>query len=90
MRIFRKAGVSWLLFLIFYCAVLISSILFICQLGVSVFFYFSDGNFLFQWEKASYIALKKGCTVGLVLGPGLWIKARLQEHKHSKKNKPVS
>lgn len=81
MRVFKKVGIAWLFFLIFYCSFLISTVLFICQLGVSVVFYFSDGQFLFLWADALYIALKKGCIAGFVLGIGLWIKAKLQERK---------
>ncbi|POE06218.1 hypothetical protein BV921_22950 [Pectobacterium odoriferum] len=81
MRVFKKVGIAWLFFLIFYCSFLISTVLFICQLGVSVVFYFSDGQFLFLWADALYIAFKKGCIAGFVLGIGLWIKAKLQERK---------
>lgn len=85
MKIFRKVGVSWLLFLIGYCAILISSILFIGQLGVSLYFYFIDGGWLFKWRSALNISLTKGCITGLFLGLGLWVKAKLQEKKNKKR-----
>ena len=81
MRIFKKVGVSWLFFLIFYCVLLISIVLFICQLGVSVLFYLRDGEFLFLWKNALFIALKKGSVAGLTLGIGIWVKAWLHELK---------
>lgn len=84
MKIFKKVGTAWLFFLLFYCSFLISTVLFICQLGVSTFFYFSDGQFLFLWREAFHIALQKGCIAGFILGIGLWIKAKLQERKDSK------
>lgn len=83
MKIFKKAGFAWLLFLVFYCSVLISAVLFICQLGVSVVFYLKDGKFLFLWENALDVAFKKGCITGLILGLCLWLKASLQEQKNS-------
>ena len=60
MNLFSKVGTLWLLFMVVYCTALISVVLFICQLGVSTIFYFKDGVFLFAWEDALYIALKKG------------------------------
>ena len=84
MKIFRKVGVSWLLFLIGYCAILISLILFIGQPGVSLCFYFIDGEWLFKWRGALYISLTKGCVTGLFLGVGLWVKAKLQEKRIKK------
>ncbi|MBZ6395371.1 MULTISPECIES: hypothetical protein [Pantoea] len=86
MKTFKKVGIAWLFFLLFYCSFLVSTVLFICQLGVSAVFYFSDGQFLFLWGDALNIALKKGCIAGFILGISLWIKARLQEHKDKKES----
>ena len=52
-------------------------------LGVSTIFYFKDGAFLFSWEEALYIALKKGSIAGVVLGAGVWLKNKLHE-RHRK------
>ncbi|MFP1909056.1 hypothetical protein ACLEE6_08275 [Lonsdalea quercina] len=84
MKTFKKVGIVWLFFLIFYCSFLVSAVLFICQLGVSAVFYFSDGQFLFLWADALHVALKKGCLAGFILGIGLWIKAKLQEREARK------
>ena len=83
MNLFSKVGTLWLLFLVVYCTALISVVLFICQLGVSTIFYFKDGAFLFSWEEALYIALKKGSIAGVVLGAGVWLKNKLPE-RHRK------
>ncbi|MFG1172493.1 hypothetical protein AAFN90_02600 [Erwiniaceae bacterium CAU 1747] len=83
-RVFKKVGFLWLCFLILYCSFLLSVVLFMCQLGVSTVFFMLDGSFLFSWKDALYLALKKGCIAGLVLGVGLWIKAKLQERKDKK------
>ncbi|MDU4291661.1 hypothetical protein [Mixta calida] len=84
MKTFKKVGIAWLFFLLFYCSFLIATVLFLCQLGVSAVFYFRDGQFLFSWEDALNIALKKGSVAGFILGIGLWIKAKLQERKDKK------
>jgi uncharacterized membrane protein YciS (DUF1049 family) len=84
MKIFKKVGIAWLFFLLFYCSILISAVLFICQLGVLAVFYFSDGKFLFLWREALNISLEKGFITGFILGGGLWIKAKLQERKYKK------
>lgn len=83
MNLFSKVGIYWLLFLVVYCTALISVVLFICQLGVSTIFFIKDGAFLFSWEEALYIALKKGSIAGVVLGAGIWLKNKLHE-RHRK------
>ena len=52
MSIFSKVGIFWLLFLVMYCTVLVTIVLFACQFGVSIIFYFNDGEFFFSWKKA--------------------------------------
>ncbi|BBQ83573.1 TPA: hypothetical protein I9Y23_004352 [Kluyvera ascorbata] len=84
MNLFSRVGIPWLIFLVLYCTVLISVVLFICQLGVSTIFYFNDGKFHFLWEEALYIALKKGSIAGVVLGAGVWLKNKLHE-RHGKR-----
>lgn len=81
---FRKVGIFWLLFLLFYFTTLISIVLFVCQLGVSTIFYLNDGAFLFSWEDALYIALKKGGIAGVILGAGVWLKNKLHERQSKK------
>lgn len=81
MNLFNKVGIFWLLFLVVYCTALISVILFICQLGVSTIFFIKDGAFLFSWEEALYIALKKGSIAGVVLGAGVWLKNKLHKRR---------
>jgi len=47
--------------------------------------YFKIGYFEFNWKETILLSLKKGGVIGSVLGLGLWIKARIQERKGSKK-----
>lgn len=84
MRRFRKVGILWFLFLIFYCSAFLTFVLFMSQLGVSTALYLDDGLFLFSWEKALPIALKKGCIAGVLLGAGVWLKNKLYERKSKK------
>ncbi len=81
MNLFSKVDIFWLLFLVVYCTALISVVLFICQLGVSTIFFIKDGAFLFSWEEALYIALKKGSIAGVVLGAGVWLKNKLHKRR---------
>ncbi|EBP0014091.1 hypothetical protein HX37_26020 [Salmonella enterica] len=83
MNLFSKVGIFWLLFLVVYCTALIPVVLFICQLGASTIFFIKDEAFLFSWEDALYIALKKGSIAGVVLGVGVWLKNKLHE-RHRK------
>jgi hypothetical protein len=53
MSIFSKVGIFWLL-LVMYCTVLVTIVLFACQFGVSIIFYFNDGEFFFG--KRHYIS----------------------------------
>ncbi|MCX8962643.1 hypothetical protein [Erwinia psidii] len=74
------------LFVLIGCNVFIFFILvFLGRLLATAFVYFKVGSFLFDWKETMLLSLKKGFVIGLTLGVGLWIKARLQEHKHSKK-----
>lgn len=47
--------------------------------------YFKIGYFEHNWKETILISLKKGGVVGSALGLGLWVKARIQERKGSKK-----
>lgn len=82
MNHFKRVGICWLFFLITYCSALISTVLFILQLGISTIFYFNDGLFLFSWENALHISLNKGCIAGFLLGGGVWLKNKLHEQKN--------
>ena len=84
MNLFSKVSIVWFFFLVFYCATFISVVLFICQLGVSIIFYFDDGLFFFSWEEALYIALKKGSIAGIVLGAGVWLRNKIHERQSKK------
>lgn len=59
-------------------------LVFLGKLLASVFVYFKVGFFLFDFKETIFIALKRGSTIGLALGVGLWIKARILERKHGK------
>ncbi|WP_392405141.1 hypothetical protein [Edwardsiella piscicida] len=80
MNRFKKVGVAWFLFLIFYCSFLISFILLLYIFGISIVLYFIDGEFSFEWEDP----LRKGIIAGLTLGVGIWIKHKLYEYKNKK------
>lgn len=53
---------------------------------VAIFVYFKVASFLFDWEETILFSLKKGLVIGLTLGIGLWIKAKLQERKARKES----
>lgn len=59
-------------------------LVFLGRLLAGVFVYFEVGIFLFDFKETIFIALKRGSSIGLVLGVGLWIKARIQERKHGR------
>ncbi|MBG0626211.1 MULTISPECIES: hypothetical protein [Enterobacter] len=84
MSIFSKVGIFWLLFLVMYCTVLVAIVLFACQFGVSIIFYFNDGEFFFSWKKALHISLIKGGVTGLILGVGVWLKNKVHEYRWKK------
>lgn len=74
------------LFILIGCNVLIFFFLvFLGRFFATIFVYFKVGSFLFDWKETIFISLKKGAAVGLALGLGLWIRARLQDRKDSKK-----
>ncbi|XUV83761.1 hypothetical protein ACREYP_10220 [Enterobacter sp. TMH.L2] len=77
MKRFSKVGMSWFFFLVAYCAVLITAVLFICQLTLSMISYINNGVFIFSWKESLYIALRKGSVAGATLGAGLWLKDKL-------------
>lgn len=62
MSIFSKVGIFWLLFLVMYCTVLVTIVLFACQFGLSIIFFFNDGKFFFFMDKGiTYRINKRGC-----------------------------
>lgn len=73
------------LFILIGCNVFIFFFLiFLGQSLATIFVYFKVGFFMFDWKETILLSLKKGSVIGLTLGVGLWIKARLQERKNKK------
>lgn len=67
------------------CNILIFFLLvFLGRLLATIFVYLKIGSFVINWKETILLSLKKGAVIGLALGLGLWIKARLQERKGSK------
>jgi len=70
------------LFILIGCNALIFFLLvFLGRLLATTFVYFKAGYFLFDWKETILLSLKKGIVIGLALGVGIWIKAKLQERK---------
>ncbi|WP_313656409.1 hypothetical protein [Pantoea sp.] len=51
-----------------------------CFLGRLIVF-FKTNVLLFDWAKDAFYSLKVGASAGALAGVGIWIKAKLQEHK---------
>ncbi|QEW32575.1 hypothetical protein D0N50_13180 [Erwinia billingiae] len=70
--------------LIYRCSFVFFCICFVANFIGSVMIYFKVGSLLFDWKETTLLSLKKGLVIGVTLGVGLWIKARLQERKDKK------
>ncbi|MFU9138220.1 hypothetical protein [Erwinia tasmaniensis] len=82
---FKKIGLPLFIFLILYWMAAIFLIIFLLSLSIAFIFYFKNGNeFYFDFLQESIYALRKAIPGGIILGSGLWIKARLQERKDKK------
>lgn len=82
---FKKIGIPLFIFLILYWMVAIFLIIFLLSLSIALIFYLKNGNeFYFDFLQESIYALRKAIPGGIILGSGLWIKARLQERKDKK------
>jgi hypothetical protein len=79
MKRISKIGMSWFFFLVVYCTVLISAVLFICQFVLSMISYINNDVFIFSWKESLHIALRKGSVAGATLGAGLWLKDKLYD-----------
>ena len=62
-------------------------LVFLGRLLATAFVYFKVGYFSFNWKETILLSLKKASAIGFSLGIGLWIKARLQDHRDAKKTK---
>jgi len=80
----QKNKTRELVTLIYRCSFVFFFICFVASFIGSVLIYFKVGSFLFDWTETILLSLKKGLVIGVTLGIGLWIKARLQERKDSK------
>ena len=77
----KKTNSYDLVLLIFYCICILFCAVVLGYLTSSIIILFKIGTFNFDWKIVFPIALKKGCAGGLVLGLGIWIKAKLQERR---------
>ena len=71
--------------LIYRCFLVFFVICFMASALGALLVYFKIGYFEFNWKETILLSLKKGGVIGSALGLGLWIKARIQERKGSKK-----
>ncbi|WP_416260658.1 hypothetical protein [Gibbsiella quercinecans] len=83
-----KIKISFLLLikLMLMCMILFLFFDFISVLLASVIIYFKKGFFPFSWMGVFSSFFESGYIGGLILGVGLWIKAKLQERKVRKES----
>ncbi|MNG65601.1 hypothetical protein D3C79_238690 [compost metagenome] len=82
---FQRAGIPLLIFLVFYWSLIISVTIFFAVLGVAIFFFLTSGNELnFDWLAQGISAVRKGVSAGVILGIGIWIKAKIEEKRRKK------
>lgn len=82
----KKINFNDLIKLIFICASVFIIITMFGYLMASILVYFKVGSFIFIWEEVFFNSLRKGASVGTVLGIGLWLKSKLQERKDRKES----
>ncbi|WP_187498809.1 hypothetical protein [Erwinia aphidicola] len=82
----QKNKICELVTLIYRCSFVFFCICFVASFIGSVLIYFKIGSFIFDWKETIFVSVKKGLIIGLTLGIGLWIKARLQERKDRKES----
>ncbi|QGU89255.1 hypothetical protein [Erwinia sorbitola] len=81
----RNVNLNTLLALVILCIISVFLITMTgCLLGRAIAFFKTD-ILTFDWKKDILYSVKVGTSAGMLSGIGIWIKARLQEHKHSKK-----
>lgn len=80
----RKNKTYELLTLIYRCFFVFFCISFAASFLGAILVFLKLGYLEFSWMEIIFISLKKGAVIGLVLGIGLWIKARIQEYKDGK------
>jgi len=75
----EKINIRDLFVLSFYCICILFFAVVLGYLIASVIVYFKLGVFKIDWEIVLLNSLKKGCTGGIILGIGIWIKGKLKE-----------
>ncbi|VUC74107.1 hypothetical protein [Raoultella terrigena] len=80
----KKINAKDLVKLIFICVSIMYVAVVLAYLIASVIVYIRIDVFDFDWKEASTDALSKGVLGGIVLGLGIWLKAKLQEIKRKK------
>lgn len=77
----EKINIKDLVKLIFSCVIILCLAVILANLMASVIVFFKIGMFYFNWKEAFSEAFRRGIVGGLILGFGIWIKAKLQECK---------
>lgn len=81
-----KINIMDLVKLIFSCVIILYFAVVLAYLMASVIVYFKMDVFDFDCKEAFIDAFRKGIVGGLILGFGIWIKAKLQESKNKKES----
>lgn len=81
----KRDNITQLLILIGCNMIIFFFLVFLGRFLATIFVYYKSGYFSFDWKETFLLSLKKGVVIGLVLGLGLWIKARLKKSKDSEK-----
>jgi hypothetical protein len=80
----EKINIKDMVKLIFSCVSILYVAVVLAYLMASIIVYFKMDIFDFDWKEVFSDALRKGIVGGLILGFGIWIKAKLQERKNKK------
>ncbi|OCQ52228.1 hypothetical protein Ppb6_02555 [Photorhabdus australis subsp. thailandensis] len=75
-RLLIKLTISFFLFVTF--------VLLFIRLGVAVIFFLRDEHFYFEWANNTLDSIKRGGAIGLPLGVGIWILAKIEEIRKRK------
>lgn len=80
----EKINIKDLVKLISSCVSIMYVAVVLAYLFASIIVYIKIDIFDFDWKEAFSDAFRKGTVGGVILGFGIWIKAKLQEYKNKK------